>query len=171
MHLYSAERRVFGVFCGKDAGQLGRISELRAGLALATGREEGLARAVILVPMAAALESGGLSRTDTDAITRLCGLCSVFHAIGAARTGELIAACQDDALMRTPDALLQEARAVLTPGLAETAFSFAIRLCLARGAADEKVELRLLSLGGRLGLRASACEALLDVNQAIGPHL
>ncbi|WP_316649860.1 hypothetical protein [Ovoidimarina sediminis] len=131
--------------------------------------ENAVARAIVAVPVAALGTAEGLTREDKLRIARLCGLSPVFHALGPARTHEIIDDCERDICRRGALAVLAEARADLTPGLSETAIFFAIRAAFAGNGARGDASERLALTAARLNLPEPVFRALYEITRTLQP--
>ena len=141
---------------------MGLFSNLRKSAATPTG-DEAVAKAVIAMPLMVAAADGQIDQAEMAQITNMCTFSPIFHAVGVETTQKLALACLETIKSTGSEALFTEAKAALSPQLAETALCFAIRTALADGVLEDSEKTMLMAMGQRLGVPEETFVKIFEV--------
>lgn len=140
---------------------MGLFSNLRK--AQATPSHETTARAVITPAVFVMAVDGSVDNSEVAQLANSCSFSPIFAPIPGERTIQMINEIFQDIGKRTPNVVIREAIAQMSPSLRETSLAIAMRVALADGRLDESEQKTLVMLSQDMGISQNATEIMFHV--------
>ncbi len=135
------------------------FSRLRGG----SSQDSTVARAVLAPAVLTMAADGRIDEAEILQLNNMLAFSPIFLPMGGKATADLIKAVLQDLKKNGADRVIIESARVMSPGLRETAFCFAMRVAMADGVLEESEKNVLVGTADRLQLSRESFDKIVEV--------